>query len=297
MDEFEHIDEKYRQVALLPDKERISFINQKRWISYPVAIKAIQELKALMEQPRQQRMRSALLVGESNNGKSSIIEKFCDTHGQAIVDEEDGILKKPALVVEVSAPKVKDIYISILEEFWAPFKTTQTESQLRAQAFDLMRVCEVKMLIIDEFHTFLAGTAQKRANALAELKMISNKLKIPIVGVGTNDAPSVIRNDSQLQSRFWIMKLPQWKTNRDFVQLLSSFGKALPLKQKSNLTEKELGRRLLEISHGNLGNLHELLKVCAIEAIHNGKEKIDLEIVESFSWFTPTRGRREIKLT
>jgi hypothetical protein len=296
MDEFEHIDKKYRQVALLPDKERISFINQRRWISYPVAIKAMQELKALMEQPRQQRMRSALLVGESNNGKSSIIGKFCDTHGQAIVDEEE-VLKKPALVIEVSAPKVKDIYISILEEFWAPFKTTQTESQLRAQAFDLMRVCEVKMLIIDEFHTFLAGTAQKRTNALAELKMISNKLKIPIVGVGTSDALSVIRDDPQLQSRFWVMKLPKWKTDRDFVQLLSSFEKALPLKNKSNLTEKELGSRLLKISHGNLGNLHELLKVCAIEAIHSGKEKIDLEIVESFSWFTPTRGEREIKLT
>lgn len=297
MDEFKHIDEKYRQVALLPDKERISFINQKRWISYPVAIKAIQELKALMDQPKQQRMRSALLVGESNNGKSSIIEKFCSTHGQDIVDEDEEILKKPAIVIEVSAPKVKDIYISILEEFWAPFKTTQSDSQLRTQAFDLMRVCEVKMLIIDEFHTLLAGTAQRRANALAELKMISNKLKIPIVGVGTNDAPSVIRNSSQLQSRFWIMKLPKWETNRDFVQLLSSFEKALPLRHQSNLTQKALGHRLLEISDGNLGNLHELLKVCAIEAIHSGKEQIDLDILESFSWFTPTRGQRELKLT
>ena len=85
--------------------------------------------------------------------------------------------------------------------------------------------------------------------------------------------------------------------NKDFVQLLSSFEKALPLKQKSNLTSKELGERILEISDGNLGNLHELLKVCAIEAIHSGKEKIDIDIVEAFSWFTPTKGQREIKLT
>ncbi|PYE31502.1 hypothetical protein DFP83_1092 [Idiomarina fontislapidosi] len=296
MDELKHIDKKYRQVALLPDEERIAFIQQKRWIGYPVALNAIQELKALMEQPTQQRMRSALLIGDSNNGKSSIIEKFCEAHGQPVVNEDE-ILNKPVLVTEVSAPKVKDIYISILEEFWAPFKTTQTESQLRAQSFELMRVCGVKMLILDEFHTLLAGTAQKRTNALAELKMISNKLKIPIVGVGTKDALSVIRNDPQLQSRFWVMELPLWKPNTDFARLLSSFEKALPLKHKSNLASKEIGERIHTISGGNLGNVHELLKICAIEAIHNGRDKIDLDIVESFSWFTPTRGQRAIKLT
>ena len=43
------------------------------------------------------------------------------------------------------------------------------------------------MLILDEFHTLLAGTAKQRQNALAELKMISNKIKIPIVGAGTKD--------------------------------------------------------------------------------------------------------------
>ena len=96
------------------------------------------------------------------------------------------------------------------------------------------------MLILDEFHTLLAGTAKQRQNALAELKMISNKIKIPIVGVGTKDALSVVQNEPQLlQSRFWVMKLPKWERNKDFVQLLSSFEKALPLKQKSNLTSKE----------------------------------------------------------
>ncbi|MNG01277.1 hypothetical protein D3C84_842470 [compost metagenome] len=68
----------------------------------------------------------------------------------------------------------------------------------------------------------------------------------------------------------------------------------LPLKEASGLYRPEIAYLLHSISEGNTGDLHRLLIECATEAISSGKEKIDVEIIESKSWLQPTRGIREL---
>ncbi|WP_417657086.1 TniB family NTP-binding protein [Pseudidiomarina aestuarii] len=296
MDQFQHIIPKFREVAAQPDEDRIQFIKTKRWINYPVADQVIAHLHDLLQHPKQARMPSVLFVGDSNNGKTSLIERFCSLYGESYTCEDTELLIKPIVMTEISAPNVKDLYLSILEQFWAPHKPTYTVAQLRHVALHHLMQSKTKMLILDEFHTLNNGSAIKRNEALAELKMISNKLRIPIVACGIPKAATIISQDAQIQSRFSVLRLPTWEKNRDFVALLKAFEKMLPLKQPSQLASKELGSKIFNISKGNLGNIHGLLQKCAIKAITSGVEQIDMEIVESFSWYTPTEGPREIEL-
>lgn len=68
-----------------------------------------------------------------------------------------------------------------------PFRASDPEAKLRNQAVHLMRkLCETKMLIIDEIHNCLTGSAKLLPEVMNTLKNLSNELSLNIVGVGTH---------------------------------------------------------------------------------------------------------------
>tara|TARA_R110002020_G_scaffold360574_4_gene573356 strand:+ start:2828 stop:3718 length:891 start_codon:yes stop_codon:yes gene_type:complete len=296
MDEFKHLAPQFREVAAQSDDKRIAFIKQKRWLNYPVADRILNIFAEFLNHPKQARMPSVLFIGDSNNGKTSMIERFVHLHGQSSTCEETELLIKPIVSIELSGPNARDLYFTILQEFWAPVKPTESKTNLRKLAIDHLLSSKTKMLIIDEFHTLKHGTAAARLELLAEMKRLSNKLRIPILASGIPDAAPIISQDAQIQSRFSVVKLPLWKKGKDFLSLLKTFEVMLPLRNPSNLTSRDIASEILDISQGNLGNIHGLLQICAIEAITSGVEQIDLSIVESFAWYKPTEGPREIQL-
>lgn len=166
--------------------------------------------------------------------------------------------------------------------------------KLRYQVIHLMRECNVKILIIDEIHSLLSGSAIKQREMMNVIKMLCNELAIPVVGVGTADAVRVLHTDPQHASRFDVLTLQPWTVGVDFQRFLKGFESVLPLKQASGLHRPEVAYLLHSICEGNIGNLHRLLIECATEAIKSGKEKIDVDIIKSKSWLQPTRGIREL---
>ena len=75
-----HLAPEAHAVLDLPDEQRIAFLAEDRWIDYPRARKVLQELERLLACPRRTRMPSLLIHGESNIGKSMIIQKFLRDH-------------------------------------------------------------------------------------------------------------------------------------------------------------------------------------------------------------------------
>jgi len=239
-------------------------------------------------------MPNLLLVGDSNNGKTTIIGRFRHLCGTPFVNE-DAEPVKPVIIAEAPpSADEKSLYISILEQFFAPYRASDPTSKLRYQVIHLFRSCHVRMLIIDEFHSLLTGSPVKQREVMNAIKLMCNELAIPIVGVGTREAVRVLHSDPQHASRFDVMSLPLWELNTDFQRLLAGFEKVLPLRHRSNLHAPELAKIFHAISEGNTGNLHRLLVECATEAIKSGKEKIDKPIIESKAWLRPTRGIREL---
>lgn len=291
---YEHIHPDFRHIMGLSDKERIQFMDQPRWISYRIAQQILDTLQGLMHKPQRPRMPNLLIVGDPNNGKTTVVRRFRDLCGQGYVDENADPVKPVILAESPPSADEKGLYISILERFFTPYRASDSTAKLRYQVVHLLRLCHTKILIIDEFHSLLTGSAIKQREVMNALKLLCNELAIPIVGVGSREAVRVLHTDPQHASRFDVITLPTWELNQDFQKLLAGFEKILPLKKASRLHQPELATLLHIISEGNTGNLHRLLVECASEAIKSGDEQIDKSIIESKSWLRPTRGIREV---
>lgn len=294
MKNYEHIHPDFRHIVGLTDKERIEFLDQPRWIGYKTAQQILDTLMGLMHKPKRPRMPNLLIIGDSNNGKTSIVKHFHEICGQGYVNEESEPVKP--IIVSEAPPSAdeKGLYISILEQFFTPYRATDPAVKLRYQVIHLCRACHVHLLVIDEFHSLLTGSAIKQREVMNAIKFLCNELAMPVVGVGTREAVRVLHLDPQHASRFDVVTLPAWELNQDFQRLLASFEKVLPLKNPSKLHQPELASLLHVISEGNLGNLHRLLVECATDAIKSGKEQIDKPIIEGKAWVRPTRGIREL---
>jgi type II secretory pathway predicted ATPase ExeA len=294
MIEYKHLHAEVQSVMNKTDKDRINFIDEPRWIGYGRAKLIMEHLESLLNAPKKSRMGNLLIIGKSNNGKTTLIERFYDLHGKSTIDEE-GKSCKPIILIEAPPrTEAKALYIAILKKFLTTYRPTDNADKLSNQVIHLMSECQVKMLIIDELHSFLTGTPVKQRTVMNVLKHLSNELRIPIIGVGTIDALMILHTDPQHASRFTVADLSIWEFDTQFASLLASFELFLPLKNPSLLKTKELAQRIYSISEGNLGNVHELLKACAKEAIKSGKEQIDAQIIDNNNWITPTKGVRKL---
>ena len=291
--EFEHLLPEYWHIAMCDDEERIRYMAKPRWIEYSGAIKILKELKRLLDLPVRTKMQNMLIVGEPNNGKTTLVRTFREMHGQPYIDDQE-VSVKPVIIAEAPpSADEKGLYMSILERLEAPYRVTASARDLRYKTVDLLEVCHTKMLVIDEFHSLLIGSARKQCEIMNTIKMLCNELAIPIIGVGTQDAVQVLHTDPQHASRFDVARLPVWKPNKEFQRLLQSFEKVLPLRKKSGIQHPDLATPIHTICGGNIGNLSRLLVECATQAIRSGTEQINKDIVESNSWMEPTNGIRE----
>ena len=270
---YNHVVEKFRYMVERPDEERLDFLNEERWVGYDVAEEILTELKGLLYFPKRLRMPNLLLIGEANNGKTNIINRFYKLHGSPH-DENERLVMPVILAHAPASSNEKDMYIAILESMNMPYQSKNSISALSYQVIHLFKEYEVRMLIIDEFHSMFDGTPRQQRQIMNGLKTLCNQLQMPIVGVGTESAERALLTDPQHRSRFGVTKLPLWKLDKNFQKLLFRIEGVLPLKNPSNLKQPQLASLVHSISNGNLGNVHRLLAVCAKDAIISGTEQI-----------------------
>jgi chromosomal replication initiation ATPase DnaA len=281
--EYQHIAPAFRDVMSKSDETRLNFIEESRWIGYRAANNILSHLSAMMNLPKRPRMPNLLLVGDSHNGKTHILNHFKKLYGQAYVNDNNEPVIPVMIVQAPPGPVEKDLMIQILDKFSSPYRYSDPVVKLRHQAIHMMRHCNVKILIIDEVHSMLSGSGMSQRQVMTSIKYLCNELMIPIVCAGTRSAARIVSQDPQHASRFEAITLDKWNLDEDFRLLVSSFEQVLPLKQRSNLRSKELLIELHAQSRGNIGDLHALLRDCARHAIRSGSERIDLETIQMYA--------------
>lgn len=283
MNPYPHLGPKAIVALDLPDEERIRYNWSDRWIGYGVTKEIVDYMEFLLDFPKTHRMPCLLIVGESNNGKSSIIKRFFALHPPD--DNPDGrTIVAPVVVMD--APSVPDegrLYNNILDSIFAPHKTNDhpdRKLQIILEAFDSIGV---KMLVIDEINNLLAGSPVKLRQTLNAIRTLSNKLKIPIVAAGVETALIVIRTDAQLSSRFKKKVLKTWTNDKELARLLKSFEKQLALKNPSMLESNEIAMRVLSMGNGMIGDIAFTLKRAAEVAIRTKEERITPNILDGLA--------------
>lgn len=281
-------------VNSLTDSERIVAIRKPKWIGYNQAKDILKKLDELKDYPSKLRMPNLLLVGDSNNGKTALLDKFINSNS-SFVDEETKELVLPALMIQSPPePDEKRFYNAILENIFAPYKASEKIEMRQSRTIHLLKKMKVKVLIIDEIHHLLAGTMAKQRLFLNVLKYMSNELRISLVCSGTREAFNAIQTDPQLANRFEPKLLKKWQNNEDFLKLLSSFERIMPLKQASNLIEGGLSNLILAKSEGLLGEISKILELSAILAIESGIERINRNIIENIDYVVPSERKKMI---
>jgi len=290
----QHLSKEAQNALSLPKKERIKYINSDKWIGYTTCSEILNRLDDLLDYPRTNRMPNLIIIGDTNNGKTELIKRFV----QRNPPYREGVESELILpVIYIQAPPVPDekrLYNSILDRLFISYKTNERVEKKETQIVAMLNHLNTRMIIIDELHNILAGTITKQRAFLNVLKYLSNELKISIVAAGIKEALRAISIDPQLSNRFEPMILPRWKMTNDYLRLLASFEHMIPLKNKSNLSDKALAQVILNMTEGHIGEISTLLKRAAIQSIKSGKEIIDKATIESIIWQAPENRRKEI---
>ncbi|MCT7911488.1 TniB family NTP-binding protein [Arcobacter lacus] len=293
------------------NEERIAYISEDRWIHYPQAEEIIQTLESIKTYEKNKtRVTSILLVGSSNNGKTSLLEEFVrrnpsydyysensDKLTKEFFDNYNAIGMPALSILAPNEPNESRLYSNILNKIFAPFNERDSVARKQYLVEYYLDLLNVDMLIIDEIHNILSGSVAKQKQVLNAIKNLSNHLKIPIVLSGTKDALRAVSTDTQISSRFRPIYLKKWKMDKEFVSLLATFLKTLPLKKESIILTVNTSMEILEISDGNIGDIIGLLKKAAIYAIKSESERITLKEIKECGYISMSNVNKIVELS
>lgn len=274
--------------------EKIEFIKREKFIMYPKAQEILERLEELLKEPSRNRMPNFLVVGDSNNGKTSILWKFYRQH-----PTRDTLGDCAIPIMFIQAPPVPDesrLYDEFLKTLMVPFKQKDTVSAKEALVVRYLSRLQTQIIVIDEIHNILGGSIQKQRAFMNAIKNMSNKLSIPIVLVGTKDALRATNTDMQISSRFKPVFIPKWKIDHDYISLLSSIEQLLPFEQPSRLASKELALKIFEKSEGYIGEIIDYINQAAILALKGDSKKITVDNLSKCNYVAPSMRRTYTEL-
>lgn len=275
-----HLHESVRPVVDLPADRRITHLQNDRWVDHPIAVQALQRLEQLLDLPRRTRMPCLLVYGDSGMGKTMLLEKFRRAH-RPYFEPQRGVERIDVLSIQMPpVPSQSRFYGQILQALGAPIRPGDRIFAIETVAMGLLRSIRPRMLVVDEVHHLLAGSARDQRASLNLLKYLANDLQCSVVALGTQDARTAMQSDPQISSRFRPLEIPRWREGEPLQRFLLAFERLLPLRQPSRLAERSTSRLILDRSGGITGNIAEILVQAAQLAILREQEHVDIGMIE-----------------
>lgn len=260
--------------------KKTRFIQSDSWIGYTAAKKIVQRIENMIEMERKARMHSMLIIGSTDNGKTSIRRRVESKYHMSTTDS--GKIKMPVVSVQMPPdPTARCLCNSILKGLMLPTVFSGKIDYIRDAVIDTLREYEVRCLMIDEVQHLDRIPDKKQRTMLDTLKYISNELSLPMVAFGTSEAQYVFARDSQLDNRFKKVHLTRWECNYDFQMLLTTYETSLPFYERSNLGQPDMARLIYSLTNGTIGEIVTLVREAAIQAVRAGDEKINVDHIKA----------------
>ncbi len=235
--DYSHLNPNVIPALSLPPDERKAFARAERWFEYPEATRGLKKLKSLYNQPRRSRMRHLALMGDTNSGKSRLLEKFAES-----LAEDNGKVESVLICVAPQSSKFSKLLTSLIHVLGGAYNTRDDEEVLIWRIETLVKSKNIRMLALDEAHGPIHGSPPEQRYYLSNLRRLSILLGIPFVLIGTSDVMSLLYVDQQIANRFQRFELHRWSQGKEFQQLLQSFQKSLPLPEPSNLAHPKMAQ-------------------------------------------------------
>jgi hypothetical protein len=277
---YPHLAKAVAAVADLDDLKRISYIRRDRFVFHKRAEEVLTDLEMLYRMEDAVRPQGRLVVGRSLMGKSTIFDEFLRNHRASDNLEGDAAIV-PVLLVQYPEAASEGIYPEILAKLNARLPANAQPRAQRKAAVELLRSIGLRVLLVDELHNVLEGSANAQRKGLNSIKYLMNELRRPVVCAGTVEVLNAIKSDPQMHSRLKRLPLVRFKDDIDFQELLAGFELLLPLRNASGLADETLSTQIFEITMGIVGEVADLLNSAAIYAIEEGVECITADVIKA----------------
>ncbi len=285
---------KKKQETVSDNDERLVTLKRRPWFGYARALAIRDRLESLFVHPQIDRMPNLAIIGETNNGKSMLLQNFYKRHPQSDQPESDKSAL-PILMIETPPePDENRLYEVILEELFASGSPRELTSTRLSRLKVILRNLETRMIVFDNIHNALGGSLKRQQRFLHAIRYMSERLKICFVVAGIPEALNFLASDKQSANRFEPVFLPLWKLDQEYQQLLTTIEQKISLRKPSVLAEPKLARRILDVSEGTIGEILSLVRRLAEAAIISGEERITEEMLKpeslaSLGWVAPSQ--------
>jgi hypothetical protein len=277
---YPHLAPAAARMADLSDELRIKYICRDRFVPHKRAQEVLDELETLYGMEDAVRPQGRLVVGRPLMGKSTIFEEFLLNHPADDNPKGDAAIV-PVLQVQYPEDAKEGIYPEILSRLGAKLPANAKLHYFRTAAVELVRRVGVRVILIDELHNVLEGSASAQRKGLNSIKYLMNELRRPVVCAGTIEVLNAIKSDTQMHSRLKRIPLVRFEDNEDFQELLAGFELVLPLRKESILDGADLSTKIFDITMGIVGEVADLLNRAAIYAIQTGSECITEDVIDA----------------
>jgi DNA transposition AAA+ family ATPase len=216
--------------------------------------------------------RSCRVVGESRTGKTLNCDTYSLKHSQPQVPGQPPILP----VVYWQCPEnmsTSGIFTGLLQHLHYQAIRGRIP-ELRERTYQVLRSCQVEMLILDEAHRL-------PIKALSEVRDISDQLEISVVLVGTDRLNTLLGQDEQNHYRF--LSFYRFKSlSAEELQETTALWEehVLQMPKPSNLHAAKVQNILFPATRGYIGLLDQILRDAAIRAIQKGQTHVSLDLLK-----------------
>jgi len=271
--------------------EQRDAIRRDRWIEYAAASKILALLENIFDQPKSIRPPCAMIVGETNTGKTSIARDFQHRHTpQRSADETD--TKHPVVFVETPpGPFLGEFYGGLLRAVNAAVPETLSRQRAETQILNLFPAIGVRMIFVDEIHNILPGSRDQRTIFLNGLKFLTNSLQIPIVVIGTRQAESAFQTDQQFGSRFEPVRVPIWQPGEHYGKFIQTYVTSSGFDMDKSFKTKRITESIQSRTKGRTGDTLKLLRYAMYRSLGNGTNCLHASILDEME-FVSVHARR-----
>lgn len=141
------------------------------------------------------------LLGESRSGKSRAIEEVEQEHPRT--RDEDGAVVPILRMVTPAKPTVGGMASLMLKALGDPDWSKGTVVGLQGRLIDMVKLCKVRMIILEEFQHFVDSGSRKVIQDVANwTKTLAESTKVALVVAGLQDSLPVLLRDEQFTGRF-----------------------------------------------------------------------------------------------